>query len=288
MKPSTEKNIIDLVHGGISLLKVGLGGFKRGDSIPKGERSEVLVLGNGPSLTDFVAENESLVANADLIAVNHLARSEMFEKLQPRTLVLTPIEFWDHAHDAFLTSEFHKTADQIIAKTDWPLVIIAPSIAQHCKAAFQYFASNPNITIRFVQMTPIDGNQKIANWIMRNNWGLPRPHNVLIPSLVIAINMGYKKVFVAGADHSWMPYVRVTQNNQVVMVQKHFYDSKEAEEKAMYNASSKGFDRKLHEVLQKFTYAFKSYFVIDAYAKSEGCEIVNLTKGSYIDAFKRG
>jgi hypothetical protein len=136
-------------------------------------------------------------------------------------------------------------------------------------------------------MTPIDGNQKIANWIMRNNWGLPRPHNVLIPSLVIAINMGYKKVFVAGADHSWMPYVRVTQKNEVVMVQKHFYDSKEAEEKAMYNASSKGCDRKLHEVLQKFTYAFKSYFVIQAYAKAQNCHIVNLTKGSYIDAFPR-
>lgn len=287
MKATTEKKIVNLVHGLLSLLKVVLGGFKRGSDLRKSHKSKALILGNGPSLTAFIAENEELIQQSDLIAVNHLARSELFEILKPATLVLTPIEFWDHAHDAFLTAEFHKTADAILSKTNWPLTIVAPSIAKHCAHAFKYFEKNSHISIAFVEMTPIDGHQGIANWIMKRNMGLPRPHNVLIPSIVIAINMGYKNVLLAGADHSWMPYVRVTERNQVVMVQKHFYDSKDAEEKAMYNASSKGFDRKLHEVLQKFTYAFKSYFVINAYAKSRGCEILNLTKGSYIDAFNR-
>ena len=33
--------------------------------------------------------------------------------------------------------------------------------------------------------------------------------------------------------------------------------------------------------------AFKSYFVLDAYARSLSKEIINITPGSYIDAFRR-
>ena len=32
---------------------------------------------------------------------------------------------------------------------------------------------------------------------------------------------------------------------------------------------------------------FKSYFVLEAYARRLGKEVINVTPGSYIDAFKR-
>ncbi|UTW67143.1 hypothetical protein KFE94_03225 [bacterium SCSIO 12643] len=287
MNPKTEKKIVDLVMGGLSLMKVAIGGWKREPLPNKGNRKHLLILGNGPSLLKSIDEHHDLILNSDLIGVNHLSRSPLYKKLKPSVLVLTPIEFWDHEHDQFLKDEFYKTADPLIYDTEWNLSIIAPLTAKNCKNALGYFSKNKRIKIYFVNMTPIDGNQKIANWIMRNRLGLPRPHNVLIPALVVGINLGYKTINILGADHSWMPYVRVTEENQVVMVQKHFYDEKEAQEKKMYNANSKSFDRKLYEVLQKFTYAFKSYFVIDGYAKSIGCEIINLTPNSFIDAFKR-
>jgi hypothetical protein len=287
MRASTEKKITDLTFGLISLLKVALNMSGR-ENIPEaGAKKQLLILGNGPSLTQSILDQKKLISESELMAVNHLSRSDVFVELKPSVLVLTPIEFWDHAHDVFLKEEFLKTAEPIINNTDWKLSIIAPSTAKHCTEALAYFKQNRNITIYFVNMTPIDGHQGIANWIMKNRLGLPRPHNVLIPSIVIGVNQGYEKIFLVGADHSWIPGVRVTEKNEVVMVQKHFYDEKDAKEKAMYNAKSKGFDRKLHEVLQKFMYAFKSYFIIDAFAKSVGCSIINLTPDSFIDAFDR-
>ena len=44
---------------------------------------------------------------------------------------------------------------------------------------------------------------------------------------------------------------------------------------------------RLHIILYHMHVAFKSYFILEAYARRLGKEIVNVTPGSYIDAFKR-
>ena len=43
----------------------------------------------------------------------------------------------------------------------------------------------------------------------------------------------------------------------------------------------------LHEVLYSMYVAFRSYFVIRDYAERIGCKIINITPGSFIDAFER-
>ena len=45
--------------------------------------------------------------------------------------------------------------------------------------------------------------------------------------------------------------------------------------------------KKLHEILKKFYFTFKSYWFLKEYAESEGTKIYNLTEGSYIDAFDK-
>ena len=44
---------------------------------------------------------------------------------------------------------------------------------------------------------------------------------------------------------------------------------------------------RLYTILYHMYVAFKSYFVLEAYSRSLGKEIINVTPGSYIDAFKR-
>ena len=41
------------------------------------------------------------------------------------------------------------------------------------------------------------------------------------------------------------------------------------------------------EVLYSMYVAFRSYFVIRDYAERIGCKIINITPGSFIDAFER-
>lgn len=97
--------------------------------------------------------------------------------------------------------------------------------------------------------------------------------------------MGYEKIHLIGADHSWLKDLWVDENNLVMLRQKHFYDETTAKANPMYK---KGQDtRKLHEVLQKFVISFEAYFTLEKFATKKGQKIINLTPGSFIDAFER-
>jgi hypothetical protein len=121
--------------------------------------------------------------------------------------------------------------------------------------------------------------------VLNKRLGMPRPHNVLIPSLMIGIWTGYKSINIYGADHSWLPMIKVLENNVPVLSQNHFYDKNIQEHKPM---TKKGVGkRKLHEILHKFYLSFKAYHMIDKMAKKQEIKIVNLTKDSFIDAFDR-
>ena len=120
---------------------------------------------------------------------------------------------------------------------------------------------------------------------MKMGWGLPRPHNVLIPALFVAINSGYKRIYLAGADHSWLPMISVNDQNQALVNQQHFYDEHSSKSDLMYKLGVR--PRRLHEILEKFMFTFRSYFDLKDYAESKGSKIYNSTPDSYIDAFDR-
>ena len=113
---------------------------------------------------------------------------------------------------------------------------------------------------------------------------MPRPRNVLIPSIMLAIAAGFKRIYIAGADHSWMKTISVNDNNEVVSIQPHFYKENEQEKKRV---NTEYMHYPLHQIVYSFYVAFKSYFEIKAYADSIGTEIWNITPGSFIDAFPR-
>ena len=115
---------------------------------------------------------------------------------------------------------------------------------------------------------------------------MPRPHNVLIANIKVAIELKYKQVFLFGADHSWMKEIFVTEDNQVYLTQKHFYDEKTAKADVMYYGT-KNERRNIAQVLEKFVHSFNSYYLLNDYAKKSGVEVYNATRGSFIDAFPR-
>ena len=113
---------------------------------------------------------------------------------------------------------------------------------------------------------------------------MPRPRNVLIPAIMIAIKAGFKTIHLTGADHSWLRTIGVNDNNEVESIQPHFYadDKRELRRSA---AEYRGY--RLHDILQSFTVAFRSYHEIARFAAKEGVKIYNSTPGSFIDAFER-
>ena len=113
---------------------------------------------------------------------------------------------------------------------------------------------------------------------------MPRPRNVLIASIMIALREGYRDIYIVGADHTWSRDLWVDEKNRVISVQKHFYkdNDKEFERVAQEYA---GYH--LHDILNSLTIAFRSYHQISAYSAKIGAKITNCTPGSFIDAFPR-
>lgn len=240
------------------------------------EGRPLVVMGNGPSLRGLIDSGALDGAEADLLAVNFAANAEEFYWLRPRYYVIADPHFFRSAEDPNVA----RLTESLRRKVDWDMTLFVPA-----GVSGQVMIDNPSVTVMPYNCVGVEG----AWWLCRRAFaarrGMPRPRNVLIPSLMLGLWMGYRTIAVAGADHSWMRTLEVNGNNEVVSVQPHFYEEDE-HETARVTAVYRGV--RLHEVIGSFYVAFKAYHVIERWARSIGARIVNVTPGSFIDAFERG
>lgn len=264
----------------LSLIKIALKS-KKTSPLPHGLKNadELVILANGPSLNSTVERNRAFLDSRTLLAVNFCATSPMFTELKPELYLIADPLFWivDEKREALFGA--------LAQKTDWSLHLFMPARSKVDKKWQQIIESNPNITVHIYNTTPIEGFASFTNFIYRKGIGMPRPHNVLIPSIATALRMPFKKIYLAGADHSWLPEITVTENNEVLMHQKHFYDKgvSKADTVKQENLST----ARLHTILYHMHVAFKAYFTLRDFAVKLGKKIINITPGSYIDAFER-
>ncbi len=252
---------------------------RRPSALPDDVPEELVILANGPSLNATVAEHADFLQGKALMAVNFCADSPMFTAVRPRFYLIADPLFWlvDEKRDRLFGALTERTA--------WQLDLFMPAKARSDKKWQQMIARNPNIRLHIYNTTPIEGFRCFAEWLYRRGLGVPRPHNVLIPAIAQTLRMPFKKVYLAGADHSWLPEITVTERNEVLMHQKHFYDqdNSKAEGVTQENLST----ARLHTILFHMYTAFKAYFTLRDYAETLHKEVINITPGSYIDAFTR-
>ncbi len=292
----TVRNFIfNLMNSKLSLLKILF--FPAGDKkIPlKNKYSSLLILGNGPSLQTLLNQNKKALENKDLLCVNYFGRTEEYIILKPSIYVICSPEYFTEEAKADFALERQRTLNTIAERTTWPMVFCIPAIAKKNTSWNTKFINHPHIKIFYMATTPIEGFSWFEKWAFSSLLGMPRPHNVLIPSIYLGINFGYETIEIAGADHSWLQEIFVDDCNEVLLSQKHFYDKQAAKQnhyrdmavaQPMYNGGSTQ-TRKLHEVLEKFYFTFKSYWVLKRFAEAKKVTIVNITPNSYIDAFPK-
>jgi len=248
-----------------------------------GERC--VILGNGPSLSQSLHQYAPVLANYRRLCVNDFPRSDAFEQIKPDIYLLAAKEYWrDDVLDSYKANS-RATFDALLRKTTWQMAILLPYEARGHRAFIAQFAQNPNLKIYYFNMTPVEGFQSWCHYSFDRAWGTPRPHNVLIPCLMLAIGMGFREIYLLGADHSWLPEISVNERNEALVCQKHFYDENAAQANVMYRAGQR--PRRLYEILEKFYLTFRAYFDIKDYADRKGVAIYNATPQSFIDAFDR-
>lgn len=256
-----------------------------GEILKKGD--DCIILGNGPSLKEYLnAHFDSLIENGkDLFCVNYFCKSEFYEKLKPSYYVLNAPEFWLPDVEQQWKNDRQELIANIVSKTNWEMVIFLPVSAKKFPWFTKSLQQNKSIRFGYYNSSPVEGFRTLNFLLYKYKLGMPRPHNVLIPALMIAIYLKFKNIYLLGADHSWLKEINVTEDNVALLSQPHFYDSSHVDAQPMHKLG-KG-SRKLHEILIKFVYAFSAYFEIDQFAKNQKINIYNATKGSYIDAFER-
>lgn len=240
---------------------------------------EIVVLGNGPSLKDTIAYSLDKLKTTECMAVNFAAIDPVFFEIKPKYYVLADPHFFTPTEDS---NDNRYKLRKALKSVEWAMTLFVPAKTEK-KAKDIY--SNNNITIAPFNAVGVEGFDGFCNWAYSSGLGMPRPRNVLIPAIMIAINEGFKRINVVGADHSWMKTLYVTEENEVVSVQPHFYADSNNEE-ARIRHEYRGY--RLHQIVESFAVAFRSYHNIERYAAKRGVDIINCTPGSFIDAFKRG
>jgi hypothetical protein len=244
---------------------------------PVQQCKSLIVMGNGPSLKQTIEQNGAELARHSLMAVNFAANAPQFSELRPEYYILV---------DPFFFSG--KDADNLVklwanlAAVDWAMTIILP--VKFANAVPDAVKRNGNISVKTINCVGVEGFAAFERAAYGSRLAMPRPRNVLIPAIMAGIWLGYKEISIVGADHSWMQSIWVDDNNNVVSVQPHFYKDDEKEQKRV-DSEYKGY--RLHQIINSFYVAFKSYHNIERFARSRGVKIYNATQGSYIDAFER-
>ena len=239
-------------------------------------KDTIIVMGNGPSLRDAMQNDMDVLMAYPRLAVNLSALAPEFRELRPDYYILADIAF-------FLKEKTGKVPAlwDALASVDWPMTLFLPATARKMAEVKRLPA---NVTVKYYNLTPAEGWRWLMHPVYDSGLAMPRPRNVLIPSIMCAMREGFRRIVLIGADHNWSKTLWVTDRNRVVSVQPHFYKD---DDKELRRAEEIFKNVRLHEVYENYAIAFKSYFNVKAYTDRRGVEILNATPGSFIDAFDR-
>lgn len=241
--------------------------------IPQIENAGPLtILANGPSLKDDIEKIDFEVG--DFSVLNDFYKSPYFDRVKPKFYVLADPLYFTKDSETELTLRSITSDIKLFVPFGW-----------WKNASVLDRINNPHIQFVPYHTLTYNGFESVRYWFYRHGLSMPRPQNVLVPSIFNAINMGYKEIRIYGADHSWTESIRVDEQNRVCLTDSHFYDTEKVNMNPWHKCTGEQY--LMHEILRDLASMFDSYHFLKRYADARGCRIINCTKNSYIDAFER-
>ena len=280
----TLKNLLFLISPIMLLMKI-----KHGIRINKitynKKKRKCLVIGNGPSLNNDLANIKEDRENADIFCVNAFPLTEHFFNLKPEYFVLMDTAWWreDPNKDVLLRRNniYNRLKD-----VDWKLQIIVSNNADVVFVKNQICNENIEVvktkTVNIYR--PLNSN---AFKFYETGYFGPPFTNVLVFVLYIAVMAGYRDIDIYGADLSYFFLIDVDQEtNKVFIKNEHFYETGE-KELLFVNEGEDARGSTMHEFFQSQASTYKSHELINEFATSRGIQIYNRSSYSTIDAYPR-
>lgn len=246
---------------------------RKGKSIDTATQTQPLVImGNGPSLRDTIASHADTLRRFPTMAVNFAADTPEFKELKPEYYVLAD------PHFANTSAPGVRRLNESINGVSHHMTLLLP----HGFDTSVF--TGANLTIRHFPAVAVEGIRQARDAAIKGKIGMPRPRNVLVCAIMCGIWLGFREIYITGADHTWTRTLSVNERNEVVSIQPHFYSDSDDEKERVTSVYK---NVRLHEILDSFRIAFKAYHDIADYAGRHGINIYNATPGSFIDAFER-
>lgn len=207
------------------------------------------IMGTGPSLLNISSQYVELLSNEIIMGVNSLYKTDIFDKINPTYYALIDNIYWGVYSSAFkeILSKYSEKPPTFI--TD---VRAHGFVSDQQDSVFLYAKNYPINLMRY----DLTGNVSITM-------------NVVGFSILTAIYMGFKEVYLLGCDYNSFCYCGNI----------HCYDDEsEVEELPKYNLS---FYLKYYHLTTEFHYMLKKL------ADKKGVKIINLTQESLLDAYPK-
>lgn len=248
------------------------------------EIDEVVIIANGPSLKQEKKEYNRYANKNNVFVVNAFCLNKEFTILKPRFYVIMDDAFFRTRVDKRLSDLREGVLSGIVQQTDWRMHVILPMKAKRSDFA-QRLKANDYVVVCFVKNIPfIGGYFRINNFLARLGASNPFYQNVLVACIFLSFNLNPSKIRIFGADHSWHRDLYL-EGNRLMSKDRHF--SKSSSDIKLVNLSSKGKDIHLHNELFNLSRLFGIYHFLHRFALGKNISIINHTKSSWIDAFKR-
>jgi len=270
----------------ISILKfLRYGSLKYSKGLVPTETQDIIILGNGPSLKENLEKDMNVLKKTNTFAVNKFCLTPEFHLLKPKYYLLIDPAFYIKKNTSLKFLELQKSIfDAFMQKINWNMTLFIP-VRTDMKDDWSNLTMNNNhITTTYINSNNATGFKSVTFALYKYNFAMPITQNVLVGAIFLSLNMGYKNIYLLGAEHSWTEDLRVNNKNQLYICNKHYYGE---EDTIFYKGIEQKEIWKMHEILSAWSKTFMSYFVLRDYAEKVNANIYNLTRDSYIDAFQK-
>lgn len=255
------------------------------NNLKKSTIKTAVVLANGPSLKKEIPKlNIAEEFNGvDFIVLNYFANQQVFFQIKPKHYCFADPMFFENTH----RQQEAKSIFSILQnKVDWDMNIYVPS---NRFKNFKIFSgvNNKYITIVKMNTTPYGGYKSFRNFFYKKGLAMPIPGTVANLAIFVALNSGFKEIRLYGVDHTFFDSLCVNEKNQLCNKESHFYGNKTKTEPIPIIRTDNSEVFKMSEYLTAIGQMFKSHDLLVHYAKYLNVEIINYTKISLIDSYKR-
>ncbi len=250
------------------------------------QHDALFICATGPSAKAFFDNFCSVSLKCDMLLMNDLivfCKEKVFEIRPSHYILWDPLYFVEDNRFSsqvergdFLRNSLHEAMEQI----NWPMTLIIPEWAT-------FRTDNSNISIEYLNTITI--NKGFFKYHFYNkNYAMPAANNVVQVAAYYGIAKRYKEVFLIGCEYDTWKSTYLEENGEGYICSSHVYKTDELLEKWKLSEDRQSIEHGKSVVggyLARCAETLDLYCSIAEYARNRNVNIINLSKGTTIDAF---